>query len=132
MLTMIVIAAAALAACSKSTPAATKTVEIVSTSMAFDTKEVTLDKGATVKMVFNNKDIQLHDLTIDKIPGKVKELEHGAEHSMGSSKPDLHISSDGGKSGSIEFTPSEAGTYTYYCTVVGHKDAGMVGTLIVK
>jgi uncharacterized cupredoxin-like copper-binding protein len=30
------------------------------------------------------------------------------------------------------FTPSKAGTYAVLCTVAGHKEAGMVGTLTVK
>jgi uncharacterized cupredoxin-like copper-binding protein len=32
----------------------------------------------------------------------------------------------------LDFTPTKPGTYEFFCTVAGHKDAGMVGTLIVK
>jgi nitrite reductase (NO-forming) len=32
----------------------------------------------------------------------------------------------------IEFTPTEAGTFTYYCAIPGHRAAGQVGTLIVE
>jgi uncharacterized cupredoxin-like copper-binding protein len=32
----------------------------------------------------------------------------------------------------LEFASTVPGTYEFYCTVVGHKDAGMTGTLIVK
>ena len=34
--------------------------------------------------------------------------------------------------GKLTFTPSKAGTYEFFCTVAGHKEAGMVGTLTVK
>ena len=38
----------------------------------------------------------------------------------------------GGGSGTLEFTPTEPGEYEYYCTVPGHKEAGMLGTLVVE
>ena len=37
-----------------------------------------------------------------------------------------------GEFGSSEFIPGEPGTYYYICTVPGHRDMGMVGTIIVE
>ena len=37
-----------------------------------------------------------------------------------------------GESGTSEFIPSEPGTYYYICTVPGHREMGMVGTIIVE
>lgn len=37
-----------------------------------------------------------------------------------------------GESGTSEFIPSEKGTYYYICTVPGHREQGMVGTIIVE
>ena len=37
-----------------------------------------------------------------------------------------------GASGTLTFTPTTAGTYTFYCNVPGHSDAGMLGELIVS
>jgi uncharacterized cupredoxin-like copper-binding protein len=37
-----------------------------------------------------------------------------------------------GQAGTLEFTPTKPGTYEFICTVPGHKEAGMVGALIVK
>ena len=34
--------------------------------------------------------------------------------------------------GTSEFIPSEPGTYYYICTVPGHREMGMVGTIIVE
>ena len=37
-----------------------------------------------------------------------------------------------GEAGSSEFIPGEAGEYYYICTVPGHREMGMVGTIIVE
>ena len=37
-----------------------------------------------------------------------------------------------GETDEIAFRASEAGTFTYICTVPGHKEVGMTGTLIVR
>lgn len=110
---------------------AATTLDVITESMAFTSKEITLEKGKLVKLVLNNKDAVLHDFSIDKIGVKVKEAE-GAEHNEQSKAPDLHVAADAGKTGTVEFTLTAPGTYTYYCTVPGHKDAGMSGTLTVR
>ena len=46
--------------------------------------------------------------------------------------PMLHVAVGIGSTGTLQFTPSTPGTYQFICTVAGHKEAGMVGTLIVK
>ncbi|HEY3368184.1 MAG TPA: cupredoxin domain-containing protein [Symbiobacteriaceae bacterium] len=108
-----------------------QTVNLTAQNLTYGTKSITVTRGTPVKLVFQNSDSQLHDFSIDKIPAKVKE-EHSDMHDMGGKKPDVHVSVDAGKSGEVQFTPTEKGTYTFYCTVAGHKDAGMQGTLIVQ
>ena len=44
---------------------------------------------------------------------------------------DLNVGVAANGSGRIEFTPSQPGTYEFFCTVAGHKEAGMVGSLVV-
>jgi len=48
-----------------------------------------------------------------------------------SDEPKLHVAAGTGGNGTLTFTPSKPGTYAFYCTVAGHKEAGMVGTLTV-
>ncbi len=37
-----------------------------------------------------------------------------------------------GKDASVMFTASKKGVFRFYCAVPGHKEAGMIGTLIVQ
>lgn len=53
-------------------------------------------------------------------------------HEMGMEGFALHIAADANTQAIIEFTPEEPGEYTFYCTVEGHRQAGMEGTLIVE
>jgi len=108
-----------------------RNVTILAESMSYNPKEFTLTKGEAVKLTFTNKDSQLHDFSIEKIAVKAKST-HNDGHDAGGKNPDLHLSADASKSGTLEFTPTEPGTYTYFCTVAGHKEAGMSGRLIVK
>lgn len=113
-----------------------KTVELTLREMSFNKKEITLKQGETVRLVLNNRDKEVHDWNIDVIPVDVLALTANPEssHTHASERePDLHVSVEPGEKGWVEFTPLEAGTYTFYCTVDGHRsDHGMEGKLIIK
>jgi plastocyanin len=80
------------------------------------TKKTLTAKAGTVKIAFTNKSPLSHNLTIQKgTNGAVV----GATSTF-----------DGGtKVLSVKLAP---GTYTFFCSVPGHRMAGMVGTLTVK
>jgi len=83
-------------------------------SLAYTTTAATA-KAGNVEIDFNNPQALTHDVAIEDSSGK--EL----------GKTELIAS--GSDSTAIELEP---GTYTFYCTVPGHRDAGMEGTLTVK
>lgn len=123
---------AVVAGCTSSSgDEAATTLDVTTASMAFSSKEIALEKGKPVKLVLNNTDAVLHDFSIDKIGVKVKETT-SAVHDDHSKAPDLHVAAEAGQTATVEFTPTAPGTYTYYCTVAGHKEAGMTGTLTVR
>ncbi|MEI8221751.1 MAG: plastocyanin/azurin family copper-binding protein, partial [bacterium] len=54
---------------------------------------------------------------------------HGSAH--GSAPEAVHVAAGPGKTGTLTFTPLVAGEFPVACSVPGHKEAGMVGTLTV-
>jgi plastocyanin len=72
-------------------------------------------KAGEVTIDFNNPQSLTHDVAIEDSSGK----EVGKTELIG----------EGETSTSVDLKP---GTYTYYCTVPGHREAGMEGTLTVK
>lgn len=125
---LMVAALGVLAGCSSGP----KTIQIEAKNMAFNTNKITLKTGVPVKLVFVNKDQVVHDLSIDTIPVDVTaQTENPDGHDHAGKEPDLHVSAKPGQKGWIEFTPTADGTYTFYCTVNGHKEHGMAGTLVV-
>jgi plastocyanin len=82
--------------------------------LAFDQKSATAKAGNDT-ISFDNRQSIPHDVTIEDSSGK----ELGATDLVASSTATATVS----------LTP---GTYTFFCSVPGHREAGMVGTLTVK
>jgi uncharacterized cupredoxin-like copper-binding protein len=80
--------------------------------LAFDPKTLTIPANTDVKVTVTNKGVLQHDFTIDELKVASKLL-------------------NGGESDTVTIN-AKPGTYQYYCSVPGHKEAGMVGTLTVK
>ena len=88
-----------------------RSVDVTATSFAFDPAEVTVEAGEDIAIALTADDV-LHDLVIDEL---------GA-----------HVAADRGETAEGGFRADEPGRYTYYCSVPGHRDAGMEGTLVVR
>lgn len=129
---LAVAASAVVAGCSSKAAGTAEVITLKTEGYSFGLKELTLQQGKTYQLVLDNKDVQLHDFSIDKIGVKAEHANDSHGHDMGGKKPDLHVAAEAGKSGRVTFTPTQEGSFTFYCTVDGHKDAGMVGKVIVK
>lgn len=116
--------------------------EIVATDIAYDTNQLEVMTGQPIKVTFRNEGALEHDFSIMKLPlsGDVMSTQMEGEmaghdddmHAM-AEEPEVHVAASmNGGSNVLQFTPAEPGTYEYYCTVAGHKEAGMVGTLTVQ
>lgn len=114
-----------------------KEITIVATDIAYDLNRIEAVAGQPLKVTLQNEGVLEHDFSIMEIPhtGEViaDEAPVSAEHDMSNMEmePEVHVSSPVEASESVQFTPSQVGQYEYFCTVEGHKEAGMVGTLVV-
>ncbi len=104
--------------------------------MKFQPATVEVLAGQPVKLMFRNNDTVEHDFSILEIPvvsmGPTQAPMAGHDMSGMAAEPQLHVAAAMGQSAALEFTPTKPGTYEFFCTVAGHKEAGMRGTLIVK
>ena len=131
------LAAAALAACSGDSADSADSPQTVTLKMTdqlrFEPGEIRVKAGQLVEMkIDNSKGGVLHDFAVDKIPVGSVHHEAGAAHNMQGADPDLHLAVGAKKRGMLEFTPLEPGEYEFHCTVLGHAQAGMRGTIIVE
>ncbi|MGE3269467.1 MAG: plastocyanin/azurin family copper-binding protein [Chloroflexota bacterium] len=92
--------------------------KVVATDLKFTPPALQAKVGQPVKIVLENKGVIEHDIAFP---------------TMQSDKPvnSLKAVVKSGQTGALEFTPSVAGTYEYICTIPGHKEAGMKGTINV-
>ena len=129
-----------LAACGGSAPAAPAAalpmleLSVEARDFSYEPAMLELLAGQPVGLTLVNLGALEHDLSVMEIALQAPAVEHSPDgHSMEMSEtPELHVSAQAGETGLVEFTPTQAGAYEFYCTVAGHKEAGMVGTLIVR
>lgn len=86
-------------------------IEVSGSSYAFDPVELTVRAGEDVAIVLTATDIE-HDFTVDDL--------------------DAHVSAGAAETAEGGLRADDPGTYTYYCSVEGHREAGMEGTLTVE
>ncbi|HEX5993378.1 MAG TPA: cupredoxin domain-containing protein [Thermomicrobiales bacterium] len=91
--------------------AAAQTVDIVAYDIYFEPKEVTIPANTDITFMIANDGVAPHNFSIDEL-GIDIDLPAGETQETVINAP--------------------AGEYEYYCNVPGHKEAGMVGKLIVS
>lgn len=131
----LLIPAILLGACSApsaSQPATEITVE--ASDFAYDPASITIPAGQPVTLTLMNAGAVEHDFVIDTIQViDVEASESGPaqHHQMDEADYDLHFFARAGESAVLKFTVLEPGTYEIFCSIEGHREAGMIGKLIV-
>lgn len=80
--------------------------------MDFTPDTFAVNFGDAVRVTYRNA-LGTHDWTIDEFNAKTKLLNAGEEET-------------------VEFVADKKGTFEFYCSVPGHREAGMKGMLIVE
>lgn len=86
---------------------------VIGREMEFQSAQLEVAAGAPVTLVLENDGTLEHALVIDELGVAITGVIPG-------------------QTGSATFTPDKPGVYTFYCSVPGHKEARMTGTLKVN
>lgn len=92
---------------------AQQNITIEGNEFAFTPAAITLKKGQPVSITFKNTGQYPHNLAISDLNIETKTIQSGEQDT-------------------IQFTPAQTGQFTYICTVPGHADKGMKGTLTIE
>ena len=105
------------------------------TSFAFAPDVLEVNAGEVLEIAIQNVEPVLHDFTIDKIGADVHISYLGGTgehaHEEAQRDADVHFALTEPGSGVVHLRVFEPGEYVFYCSVPGHQEAGMEGTLTV-
>lgn len=90
-----------------------KEITVIGKEFSFSPASITLKAGEKIKLTFQNNGGYPHNLVIEGLGISTKTIASG--------KTDV-----------IEFTAPGLGTYNIFCSVPGHKEAGMKGQLTAE
>jgi nitrite reductase (NO-forming) len=88
-------------------------ISVVGTEFSFSPSSISVKAGEQVKISFKNNGRAPHNLTLEGLGIGTKTI-------------------GGGQTDIVEFTAPSAGMYTFFCSVSGHRAAGMEGSLRVE
>lgn len=88
-------------------------ISVEADEFSFSPDTLSVEAGTTVRMTVENVGSMQHDLVFEGLDIATQRLAPG-------------------ESETIEFTLDESGTYTFYCSVSGHRALGMEGELTVE
>jgi uncharacterized cupredoxin-like copper-binding protein len=115
-----------------------KAVEVIvqAGEFKFEPASIELTAGTPVRLTLQNAGTVEHDFSVAEMPmvESAAASTPMAGHEMGGMQavPQLHVAAAIGQRATVEFTPTKAGSYGFFCTVPGHKEAGMAGVLVVS
>jgi nitrite reductase (NO-forming) len=93
------------------TSSTARRVKVVADGLAFRPGDLTFRAGEAVEIELSSVDI-VHNFTIDEL-GQA-------------------IEADAGETTTGDFTPTEPGRFAFYCSIPGHRAAGMEGEIVVE
>jgi plastocyanin len=88
-------------------------VTVVATEFSFDPEDFTLPADTDTELTLENAGVVEHDIVVEELGDEVLVFANAGETVT-------------------ETVNVPAGTYTFYCSIPGHRDGGMEGTLTVE
>jgi uncharacterized cupredoxin-like copper-binding protein len=106
-------AAAGVVAADRAIDASATDVTVVARDNRFTPSEIAVTSGGWVSLTLQNEDAYFHDLEVEGLAN-------------------VDVGARGDSTGRIRVRLDRPGTYEFICTVPGHAEAGMRGTLSVR
>jgi uncharacterized cupredoxin-like copper-binding protein len=99
-------------------------------SLSYDSPTLVLEAGRRAVITVRNVSGIDHDFSIAAMPARDVVVRNESGHSH---DDNARIVGHPRRQGevTIQFTPTVPGTYKFYCSVTGHQEAGMTGTIVV-
>lgn len=142
LLIVLVLAAVGVAGCSDE-PAGAQARKLAASELRFQPSTLTVRAGSPVLVILTNPDAVDHDIVLVDVPASsidddTRRAEGNDSHEEGAHDHSAvevgaivgHAAP--GATARIWFTPKQRGRYEFYCSVSGHREAGMQGALIVE
>ena len=106
------------------------------TNFAFTPDILEVNAGEVLEIAIQNVEAVLHDFTIDEVDADVHVSYLAGTGQHAHTEPqleaDVHFALTEPGTGVMHMKIHEPGEYVIYCSVPGHREAGMEGTLIVR
>jgi uncharacterized cupredoxin-like copper-binding protein len=113
-------------------------ITLTAMTMTYNPPLLEVTAGVPIELTLVNVDSLEHDFSILEIPvesvsaADPMSADHQMQMGEAALEPVLHMAAEAGATNRLLFTPTKPDRYEFYCTVPGHKEAGMVGTLVVN
>lgn len=104
---------------------------------AFEPNVIEVPVGQRVKLTLVNDGLVEHDVEIEGLPAEHVERVGGQGHENGHQDGGHHAEgvvaahAQPGQTATVYFTPTQEGEYDLFCTLPGHRQAGMEGKIVV-
>ena len=102
------------------------TLEIKAIDFSYKPQNITIKQGEEYEIIFKNDGKAEHDINIvsaEEFNKNNIDKQHG--------KYNFHVHAQAKQSAKAKISSLPTGKYVFYCTIPGHKEAGMVGNLEV-
>ena len=106
-------------------------VDLAVRNLRYEPASIEVPVGKTVQINLRNMDGAEHDMTVDGLRVVMMGDPGMAGHHAGASAGMLAMHTVANGNASVTFRADEKGLYRFYCTLPGHKDAGMIGEMRV-
>src|SRR5262245_61385994 len=104
-------------------------VQVAASEFRFEPNSLTLPAGQPTVLTFKNAGQTLHDFTIVSGPGIPTPAAMAMDRTQDRSP--YHVAAEAGKAVTLTLD-LPAGSYTFICSVQGHRELGMQGTINVQ